>query len=513
MGGSVLKGARLVLLVGLVTACLWGNAHTAEVSPFINSVKLPKNNALENNQNQNLVRISESELALVYFLDQGSKSQIFFTLSRNNGRNFSTPVLISEGQLGASLPNMVITSDKQIFIFWVDAGQIYYRTSRDMGLSFGSTLKISGKYLNVRYVSLALDSDQRLHMVFEDSGQIYYRYLKAQTDAWSEIFILSEKGKSSSLPVIATDRNKKMIGVWLTDGNLVFRTQDLSTSLWSEAQVLANINKNAPATNPVLISDLSNNFHLFWNQDTLLRHKIFSNNVWKKEYQLSTTAMPWFGGLTAALDRSGLVHAMWIENGKLVYSTYQPSVESWAGVVVLEELSNGSFIANPKLGTIGGNNYENFIPQSGYDLTWISKTNFGDNTYQFNYYSSRSGVGLNQNTNVPTIYKAEINSGSPLLSWKSPIKHNAFRIVIDRENPPQAPYDFDSGQIQGNQVNYWAKQFDASAGPYDYYAQVKLLDENGNWSDWSEPYLVSYRKDKTAPLIEITAIEASSLFL
>ena len=255
MGGSVLKGALRVLLLGLVAACFWGNTHAAEVSPFINSVKLPKNNALENNQNQNLVRISESELALVYFLDQGSKSQIFFTLSRNNGRNFSTPVLISEGQLGASLPNMVITSDKQIFIFWIDAGQIYYRSSRDMGMSFGSTLKISGKYLGVRYVSLALDSDQRLHMVFEDGGQIYYRYLKAQTDAWSEIFILSEKGKSSALPVIATDRNKKMMGVWVTDGNLVFRTQDLATSLWSEAQILTNVNKNTQVTNPVVISD------------------------------------------------------------------------------------------------------------------------------------------------------------------------------------------------------------------------------------------------------------------
>jgi hypothetical protein len=290
MGGSVLKGARLVLLVGLFAACLWGNAQTAEVSSFINSVKLPKNNALENNQNQNLIRFSESELALVYFLDQGSKSQIFFTLSRNNGKNFSTPVLISEGQLGASLPNMVMTSDKQIFIFWIDAGQIYYRSSRDMGLTFGSTLKISGKYLNVRYTSLALDSDQRLHMVFEDSGQIYYRFQKTGNEAWSEIFILSEKGKSSSLPVIATDRNKKMLGVWVTEGSLVFRTQDLSTSLWSEAQILANINKNSPVTNPLVISDLSGNFHLFWNQDTLLRHKIFADNVWKKEYQLSTTA-------------------------------------------------------------------------------------------------------------------------------------------------------------------------------------------------------------------------------
>lgn len=509
-----------MLLVGIITACLWGNAQTAEISAFINSVKLPKNNALENNQNQNLVRLSESELALVYFLDQGSKSQIFFTLSRNNGKNFTQPILISEGQLGASLPNMVVTQDgnngKQIFIFWVDAGQIYYRSSRDMGLTFGSTLKISGKYINARYASLALDGDQRIHMVFEDSGQIYYRYLSGrQSDTWSEIFILSEKGKSSSLPVIAIDRNKKLMGVWLTEGNLVFRTQDLGTSLWSESQVLANINKNSAATNPLLISDLSGNFHLFWNQETLLRHKVYagSSNIWKKEYQLSMTAMPWFGGLTATLDRSGLLHAMWIENGKLVYSTYQTGVESWSGVVVLEELSNGSFISNPKLGTIGGNNYENFIPQSGYDLSWISKTNFGDNTYQFNYYSSRSGVGLNPNGNVPSIYKAEINGGNPLLSWKSSVKHTAFRIVIDRENPPQAPYDFDSGQIQGSQVNYWAKQFDASAGPYDYYAQVKVLDENSNWTDWSEPYLVSYRKDKSAPLIEITAIETNSLFL
>jgi len=510
MGGSVLKGALRVLLVGFVTACLWGNAHAAEVSPFINSVKLPKNNALENNQNQNLVRISESELALVYFLDQGSKSQIFFTLSRNNGRNFSTPVLISEGQLGASLPNMVITSDKQIFIFWVDAGQIYYRSSRDMGMSFGSTLKISGKYLGVRYVSLAIDSDQRLHMVFEDSGQIYYRYLKAQTDAWSEIFILSEKGKSSTLPVIATDRNKKMMGVWVTDGNLVFRTQDLGTSLWSEAQILANVNKNTPATNPVVISDLSGNFHLFWNQDTLLRHKIFSGNVWKKEYQLSTSAMPWFGGLTAAIDRSGLLHALWVENGKLVYSSYQTSAESWSGVVVMDELSIGSFVSNPKLGTIGGNNYENFVPLAGYDLTWVSKTNFGDNSYQLNFYSSQKS-SLSALANVPSIYKVEINAGQPLINWKSPIKHSAFRVVIDRDNPPQAPYDFDSGQIQGSQVNYWVKQFES--GPYDFYAQVKILDENGNWTDWSEPYLISYRKDKSAPLIEITAIETNSLFL
>jgi hypothetical protein len=202
MGGLVLKGAQRVLLVGIITACLWGNAQGAEISAFINSVKLPKNNALENNQNQNLVRLSESEIALVYFLDQGSKSQIYFTLSRNNGKNFTQPILISEGQLGASLPNMVVAQDgnngKQIFIFWVDAGQIYYRSSRDMGVTFGSTLKISGKYLNARYVSLALDADQRIHLVFEDSGQIYYRYLSGrQSDAWSEIFILSEKGKSS----------------------------------------------------------------------------------------------------------------------------------------------------------------------------------------------------------------------------------------------------------------------------------------------------------------------------
>lgn len=471
-----------------------------KVVPFINSLKISKSTALNNNRQTSLIRDTNTDLHLVYFVDAGNQSQVFYINSKNNGEAWTQPILVSGKLNNAQNPSLILFQNKP-YVFFTENGQIYLSIGDTSG--FGEPVKLSGNYRAARDPVATTDKNENIHLLFENSGQILYRFYENKKSSWSDIFILSTAGKSASNPNVAVDARNILLASWIEDGNVLYRTQNINSSLWSNPKVLTNYPAIGSATlgakNLIAIMDSESNYHFVWNAKNQVLHKMFYRGVLQDTVSLSENSMPWLGAPTLAGDESANVWAVWIEEAHMVLRKFENRV--WKTKQNLGKLSEASLDFSPKLGRT----------PKGVDLVWINQpTRFTDGNYQINFFSTTLKESAPEKT-TPEIYSVDIREGRPNVKWKANSDQKGFRIIMDIKDPPATPYAYDSGSIDGTFSSYQIKNFNYK--PAVYYVQVRSFDSQGRWSAWSKPFVTNASSDQKAPVIQITRIEENSMFM
>ncbi len=286
-------------------------------------------------------------LYLVYEDGNGTKSDVYFTQSSNNGSTWATPINLSSNSGSSRFPAIAVASNETIHVVWDDdtafgtpKQEIYYKNCSSgctVIENWSADLNLSRTDYSSIYPSIAVDSDNNVNVVWQDyesafQFEIYFKKCANNCNNyanWGTTADLTDNATSSNSPVIAVSSDKNMHVVWRdyngSQWDVWYKTCKYDCANASKWSASVNIN-NAPTNSlyPVIAADVGNNKHLVWQEDLPNNPEVLykicqagsdcSNaSNWSSDFNVSNMRKDSIYP-TIAADSSNNAYVVWMDN-------------------------------------------------------------------------------------------------------------------------------------------------------------------------------------------------------
>ena len=227
------------------------------------------------------IATKDDNVYLVWEDDTTGNSDIFFSVSTDNGLTFSTPDNIS-ANTGGSFLQQIATKDDNVYLVWVDDtpgnSDIFFSVSTDNGLTFSTPDNISANTGGSFSPQIAT-KDDNVYLVWQDdtpgNSDIFFSVSTDNGQNFTTPDNISANTGGSFSPQIAT-KDDNVYLVWeddtpgnsdiffsvSTDNGLTFSTPD-------------NISANTGGSFSPQIATKDDNVYLVWQDDTPGNQDIF----------------------------------------------------------------------------------------------------------------------------------------------------------------------------------------------------------------------------------------------
>ncbi len=167
------------------------------------------------------LRVSESNVFVVWESDKSGNSDILFRKSTNKGLSFNTVKNLSNTK-GNSFDPLLHTSSETIYLVWTEGqtGDIFFRRSTDSGNHFGSRINLSNNAGASNEVAISRDGNN-LNIVWVDSDGILFRRTIDKGVNFQDVINLSEGNRGSDPKISSTGGN--VFVTWTNFENVFFR--------------------------------------------------------------------------------------------------------------------------------------------------------------------------------------------------------------------------------------------------------------------------------------------------
>lgn len=472
------------------------------------------------NQNNNLrprcvIRTSDKTVHVVYWNKEGSIFKLYYINSKDDGRNWSPPFLLSQNYNDSKNACLAADESGKLYVLWADSGKILYTYTIDNGKKWSPIYKISGRYDHADNPSAIISNVGDIHLAFESDGEIYYRTYQAREKAWSTIYNISQTGALSKQAQISISSGDFIGVVWVEDGEIAFREMIIPSNIWNDKEIVSReaeslyTLKQKGNLNPQIVIDSKKRVHTIWGNGNKIVHRMRVKEFWSPAPTLlAKDAMQWFGAPACTLDTENSVYCAWIEKGKIAFRKFTELRAAWEATQKLSGTLQSGYDTAPAMGPAWSK--ENYKPREGFDLAFIKHSTLESKDYKLQFFSNASFA---TSLGAPVITSVVQTGGRLSITWQIVKEQNAFRVIVGNTSPVVTPYLYDSGIVSDKSPTHLTKSF-AFSGP-SLYVQVKTADRQGNWSSWSKPYGYQLTKLTSAagPEIKLKGIEENSLYL
>jgi hypothetical protein len=227
---------------------------------------------------------------------------------------------------------------------------------------------------------MVVDSQGNIHIVWLDysnyfgsgtDGSIFYRNYNVITESWSGIYFISDEsgaGIVSVNPAIDIDLQDNLHVVWGdtssygssgADKDILYRCRNATTQLWQTTEVVST-ESTATSYEADIVVDYDGNVSVVWSDatdyggagsvdtDIFFKQRLRATDTWTTTQVVSASSDSGSQDATLDIDSEGKVHVVWcsVENAygagpdwDLVYSIYDPSVDTWSSIELLTYFS------------------------------------------------------------------------------------------------------------------------------------------------------------------------------
>ncbi|MBI2530042.1 MAG: hypothetical protein HYW05_02780 [Candidatus Diapherotrites archaeon] len=243
------------------------------------------------NNSRKLARSADgATLYLVYEDGNGTKPDVYFTQSADNGSSWSATINLSDNSGASRFPAIAAASDGTIHVVWDDdtafgipKQEIFYKqcsgscTSID---NWSADLNISrtGNYSSI-LPSVSMDSDNNANVVWQEyesgvQNEIYYKRCASNCGNyanWGAAANLSNNATYSNNPAIAISADGNRHVAWHDNNgqwDIWYKTckyDCTNASKWSGAVDVSN--NSSGSQYPSIAADSGNNVHIAWQDE------------------------------------------------------------------------------------------------------------------------------------------------------------------------------------------------------------------------------------------------------
>jgi hypothetical protein len=230
------------------------------------------------------------------------KLDIYIQRSTDNGDSWEDPVNLSSNS-GQSFRSEILVSGSNVYVVWVQESSdgtksdVYFRGSVNDGQSWGSKIKLSSTGTSFDSFPVIGASGSDVYVVWDDSGtgDIYIRRSTNNGGTWASIFNLSSNsGKSDSQDLSVSGSNVYVVWAQANSGgsatDVFVRDSNDDGSSWGSKKKLSS---SGNAVEPTVASSGSR-VHVAWqdasagNGDILLRTSTNEGASWGSTKNMST---------------------------------------------------------------------------------------------------------------------------------------------------------------------------------------------------------------------------------
>lgn len=242
------------------------------------------------NNSRKLARSADgATLYLVYEDGNGTKSDVHFVQSTDNGTTWSTPLNLSNNSGASRYPAIAVSSNNAIHVVWDDDSafgipkqEIYYKNCSSGCTSienWSADLNISRSDYSSILPSIAVDSDNNVNVAWQEyesgfQNEIYYKKCASNCSTyanWGSVANISNNATPSNNPAIAisADGNKHVAwhdnnGQW-DIWHKTCKYDCTNAAKWSSAVDVSN--NSSASMYPSIAADASNNLHIAWQDE------------------------------------------------------------------------------------------------------------------------------------------------------------------------------------------------------------------------------------------------------
>jgi hypothetical protein len=233
-----------------------------------------------------------------------AKLDIYVQRSTDNGDSWEDPVNLSSNS-GNSFRSEILVSGSNVYVVWVQESSdgtksdVYFRGSTNDGVSWGAKIKLSSTGTSVDSSPLVGASGSNVYVAWDDSGtgDVYIRRSANNGGTWSSIFNLSNNpGISDSQDLSVSGSNVYVAWAQANSGgsatDVFVRTSNDDGASWGSKKKLSSSGK---AIEPTVASSGSR-AHVAWqdasagNGDILLRTSTNKGEGWGSAKNMSADA-------------------------------------------------------------------------------------------------------------------------------------------------------------------------------------------------------------------------------
>lgn len=476
-----------------------------------NEVELLTNSPFQRSAVPHLTRTNDNTLHLVLCQNENNGSVINYLRSQDNGLTWSTPRNLA-AKLSFSKTPLLLSGGSKLQTILEDTGAIYITESLDNGKEWSQPFKVSGTLAESKNPAATIAESGDIHLVWENAGSIFYRLYSRSTATWSTIYSISKANKAAGTPVISNVENKIIIVAWVEQGTIVARELNLANGSWLSIENVSIENSGgvpALCRLPVISVDAAGIVHALWVKEKQIFHRTKIKGYWSPIVtKLSDDFLSSFSEPSLVCDNSGYTYAAFIEKNSIFVQRFDSKTLTWKIIRKLKPTSS-KLVFSPLLG--GNTSKNNYLSgySEGYDLLWVEKdlqTQAATSLLRFN-----SKAVLAKATSAPELLSVQNNNGHPYLVWQTTEQQTAYQLVINDRLTPKEPLLYDSKKVSSPLQTQIVETFSLQAQTMYFF--IRVLNEKGVWSEWSQPYSFVTDKDLDGPLIEITSIDEDSLFM
>ncbi|KAF6242581.1 hypothetical protein C6988_07865 [Nitrosopumilus sp. b1] len=329
---------------------------------------------------------SGSNVYVVWDDDDPGTPQIFFTNSTDNGANFDSSENLSNSFGFAENPKVAIDGSNVYVVYQDDDPgpiEVFFTNSTDNGRNFDTPVVISNTIGFSEQPEIAVSSGN-VYIVWHDDvdGDNDIQFVRSTNngDSFSARTDLSVTTEESRDPRISTNGNNVYV-VWQefdgSDEEINFRA---SSNNGTSFGTTINISNNAGASTIPEIAVNGTNVHLVWQDDTDGDNEIF--------YSVSTNNGTSFSTPTNLSDNTGSsTNPQIVASGSNVYIIWQDNTDGDNDILFRASTNNGTSFAttvnvsndgndsqNPRLASSGSNVHFSWTDITLGDIFYVNAT-------------------------------------------------------------------------------------------------------------------------------------------
>ena len=198
---------------------------------------------------------------------------IYFSRSTDGGVNWSSPVLLAEGEDIAGVA--VAASGPNVYVVWAQGNGVYLRASNDYGASFGGTRTVWSSWFGAAMWPDVAASGSTVHVLFTyfqflTQGVMYARSTDGGS-SWSTTSLSSGAGVYDYPSIaVARDAPNNVYAVWGVGMWLEYARSSDGGASWSSIDTLVDMRGSGYAKAPSVATSPNGQYvHVFWNRVTV----------------------------------------------------------------------------------------------------------------------------------------------------------------------------------------------------------------------------------------------------
>jgi hypothetical protein len=488
----------------LIVSLAWSATDSVTVQSS-QSIPVRRPDAFERNSVAHCVRASDQTMHCVFTDNEGQANRVMYIKSADNGQTWTAPSVISTGYTKPREPMIVVDATDTLFVFYENNGSMYLTESTDRGDSWSTPFKVSGRFSEGKSPAAVAGTDGTVYLVWENAGTILYRSYTRASSTWGTITDITKTMSSASAPVIALLPTGEVYVAWLERGEAVGKVLDPQTEQWSEVEQISldanrRLQTRAGACDGLTITvDGSGAIHAAWINGTQILHRMRVKKYWSPIIsRLSKSYMRGLAQPSIVSDHQGLVYIGYSENNKVIINQFDAKNVRWDKTKRLSPRGDTQVFSVQLSGT-----------ETGYDLAWVEKHSSYNLDGSVIVFQAKASVP--KVVGAPDIISVANQNGYPFVSWSTKENQVGAEVVIASQAQPGQGLMYDSKKIDTGAMTYLIMDFNIR--PLPMYFFVRTLNDRGQWSAWSSPYLYKALDDNDGPELTITGIEEDSINL